>query len=305
MAQYQENQQTIGKAKNSKVYVAKGANSFEVNGEHQREFPSREAVMQMKSFFEKTHSDNNSVDKSDQVLPVLNGNAETLFQSHESLRGTGISEYSFETQTSFPGRKTGSNDSLSNSETKSSVHINTIKDSSEININEGQVAKPIRPAGSMLLQPASNVRGPMVKAEYLKLNKFNDITVYSGSGQKRGMVSVDELDRKIDENSAIAFVVLADNSFSDDPDELLLSFDSDYVVEFEGAGLTIGRSTLKASKSLEREKVRRSVAPCRPNSVASCSNGDCVYGLLLIMPKKISRIEIFETLFGKIDGSIV
>lgn len=298
MAQYRENQKTIGKTKNSKVYVAKGANSFEVNGEHQREFPSRESVMQMKSFFEKTQSDSNSVEKSDLVFPFLNGNAETLFQSvpetHKSLRGSGISEYSFETQTNSPGRETGSNDSWSNSETKCSVHINTIKDSSEININEGQVGKPIRPAGSMILQPASNVRGPMVRAEYLKLNKFNDVTVYSGSDQKRGMVSVDELDRKIDKNSALAFVVLAGNSFSDDPDELLHSFDSDYVVEFEGAGLTFGRSTLKASKSQEREKVRRSVAALC-NSVASCSNDDCEYGLN--NAKEISCIVIYESLF--------
>lgn len=290
MAQSKENQKAFGKTKNSKMYAAGNSNSFDVCDERESDSPRRNSVPLIRSVFESTSSER-PAGNSQTSLPGQKGSAKSSFPCSPETKKSSLetvcelkqsdinptcfqdsknnSKSSREAQSRASGCVMSNND-LRRSEAKSYASPNLddnkkTNDPCDTNSNDEQGSKSNRP-GSLRLQPASNVRGPLINTKYLKLTKFNDITVYHGS-KKISNLSVDELDKKIDDRcfpvAAAASVAAAAASVDaecaddasvdkslDDSEDSESHFESDFVLEFEGTGTGVNRPALKTSKSL-------------------------------------------------------
>lgn len=276
MAHSMENSVTPAKRRNSTVYVAKtatGDNStslLRIGIQNERstgervadvangELPRRDSVLQIKNAFEKvvkptgifTHRDsvsgklreiliNNKVEDFSKISTTrdnsqcVQGNYCSALQSH----------------------------SVKSANSKSQISCDTVKPEARFEAEEqaaiGLVAtnsahqpdsQTSRP-GSLLLQPASNIRGSLAKAEYLGLNKFNDVKTYACS-KKRSKMTVDELDKRLEASSPVTNIDYVTDAACGYEDELQgQEFDKEFACEFVGAGVKGNRPVLKRSKS--------------------------------------------------------
>lgn len=256
--------------RNSTVYVAKSAtgdsntNLLRTGIQNERstggtvtdvvsgEFPRRDSVLLMKKAFEKAGKSTGTCTQRDSV--------------GGKLREILINNKVEDSDKTSPGRDNsqcaqGSNCSALKSHnaksanSKSQTSCDSVKPEARFeaeaatNFEQQSDSKTCRP-GSLLLQPASNIRGSLAKVEYLGLNKFNDVKTYACS-KKRAKMTVDELDKRLEASLPATNidddVLDATCGYEDKPQGQ--EFNKEFVCDFVGAGVKGNRPVLKVSKS--------------------------------------------------------
>lgn len=250
---------------NSTVYVAKSASGdnnaslLRIGIQNDRstggtgadvangEFPRRDSVLDIKNAFEKVVKSTRSCSQRDSVGGKLRevlinkkvGNSDKISTGDNSQCSSTLQSHSVNTA--------NSKSQISGDRVKPAASFETELAATD---SEQQLdSKTCRP-GSLLLQPASNIRGSLAKAEYLGLNKFNDVKTYSCS-KKRPKMTVDELDKRLEANSPVADIDDVEDVTCGYEPELdgQEEFDKELVCEFVGAGVKGNRPVLRSSKS--------------------------------------------------------